>query len=113
MTATLTRARARNTDPTTSHLAAASVSNITATQEYVLRTLRLRPANDVEILGRYRNLKRAPFASESGIRTRRKELVDLGAIVDTGERDVLPSGRSATVWAINRESSIVREVFGK
>lgn len=113
MTMTLTRARARNTDRTTSHLAAASVSNITGTQEFVLKTLRLRPANDVVILARYRNLTAAPYASESGIRTRRKELVDLGAIVDTGERSTLPSGRTATVWAINPESSIVKAVFGK
>lgn len=41
-----------------------------------------------------------PRASESGIRTRRSELVKRGMIVDTGKRVTLDSGRQAKVWAI-------------
>jgi len=90
-------ARARTTDPKTSQDAAASVDNITATQEYVLKALR-RPRADVELVEVYRKFKRAPRASESGIRSRRAELVDRGLVVDTGRRIRLDSGRFAIVW---------------
>jgi hypothetical protein len=91
--------RARRTDPTTSHLAAESVDNVTKTQEYVLRCLK-RPRNDVELVSAYRAYKTAPMASESGIRTRRAELVDRGLVVDTGRRVKLSSGRYAIVWGL-------------
>ena len=90
-------AKARRGDPITSHLAAKSVDNITKTQEYVLRCLR-RPRADVELVTAYRSYKTAPMASESGIRTRRAELVDRGLVVDTGRRVRLSSGRYAIVW---------------
>lgn len=89
--------RARRTDPKTSHDAAESVRDVTTTQEFVLRALR-RPRTDVELLEAYRNFKRAPRASESGVRTRRAELVRLGLVRDSGRRIVLESGRSAIVW---------------
>lgn len=107
----MTRPRARNTDPTTSHLAAASVSNITDTQFYVLKSLR-RPADDTQLLERYRSFKKAPFASDSGVRTRRAELVALGAVEDSGERVTLRSGRSATVWQVNPQNALVKLVMG-
>jgi len=89
--------RARNTDPSTSHEAAASVDQVTKTQEYILKVLR-RPRADVELVAAYRNMKTAPRASESGIRSRRAELVDRGLVVDTGKRVRLESGRYAIVW---------------
>jgi hypothetical protein len=89
--------RARNTDPITSHLAAESVENITLTQEYVLRALR-RPRNDSQLIEAYRSYKTAPKASESGIRSRRAELVALGKVDDSGKRVKMPSGRSSIVW---------------
>ena len=89
--------RARATDPKTSHDAAASVDNITATQEYVLKALR-KPRADVELVEAYRRFKTAPRASESGIRSRRAELVDRGLVIDTGRRVKLDSGRYAIVW---------------
>lgn len=88
---------ARRTDPTTSHEAARSIDNITQTQDFILKALK-RPATDVVLVERYRNLKRAPRASESGIRSRRAELVLRGLVKDTGLREVLPSGRRAIVW---------------
>lgn len=92
---------ARNTDPSTSHEAARSVDNITLTQEYIIRALQ-RPATDVALVDRYRNIKSAPAASESGIRSRRSELVSKGVIRDSGSREVLPSGRRAIVWELSR-----------
>lgn len=90
-------AKARVTDPVTSHEAAESVDRITETQEFILRALR-RPRPDVELVEAYRNYKSAPRASESGIRSRRAELVDRGLVVDTGRRVRLDSGRYAIVW---------------
>jgi hypothetical protein len=91
-------AHARNTDPITSHEAAASVNDITKTQEFILKAL-VRPRTDIDLVEAYRNLKLAPRASESGIRSRRAELVRAGLIMDTGERVKLASGRNAIVWA--------------
>ena len=82
-------ARARNTDPITSHLAAKSVN--------VLKALR-RARTDVELVEAYNNLKTAPRASDSGIRSRRAELVRRGMVIDTGKRVRLDSGRYAIVW---------------
>lgn len=93
-------AKARRTDPITSHEAAESVDNITQTQSYVLRCLR-RPRVDVELVSAYREYKTAPRASESGIRSRRAELVDRGLVIDTGRRVRLESGRYAIVWGLS------------
>ena len=89
--------RARTTDPETSHEAAESVRNVTTTHEYVLRALR-RPRTDRELLEAYRQFKRAPRASESGIRSRRAELVRAGLVRDSKRRVRLESGRRAIVW---------------
>lgn len=92
-------ASARHTDPSTSHEAAMTVGRITETQEFILKALK-RPATDVDLLERYRNYKTAPYASESGIRSRRSELVKQGLVVDTGKRVRLLSGRNAIVWQV-------------
>jgi hypothetical protein len=89
--------RARNTDPITSVLAAESVSEITATQEYVLRCLK-KPRNDIALVEAYRAYKNAPRASESGIRSRRAELVEAGLVVASADRVKTPSGRWSVVW---------------
>jgi hypothetical protein len=91
--------RARNTDPQTSHDAADSVKNVTLTQAAVLKILK-RPRTDPQLIEAYRKLKRVPLASESGIRTRRAELVDKGLVADTGQRATTPFGRRATVWGL-------------
>lgn len=92
-------AHARKTDPTTSHQAAASVKDVTSTQAFILKALR-KPLTDVALVHAYRGYKTAPQASESGIRSRRAELVALGKVVDTGARVKLPSGRHAIVWQV-------------
>ena len=89
---------ARLTDPSTSHAAASSVQNITETQQAILQLLTLHPMTDQELVTWYQNQLIAPRASESGIRSRRAELVEQGLVKDTGERKKLASGRSAVVW---------------
>lgn len=96
---TAIRAKARKTDPATSHEAAATVVNITDTQKVILHLLK-RPMTDVELVQTfYKSVRRDKlWASESGIRSRRSELVRAGKVVDSGAREKLPSGRNAIVW---------------
>ena len=96
-------ARARATDPDTSHQAALSVSNLPDRQKWVLWLLQDHgPMTDLELLTKYRDRRweQSPTQSESGLRTRRKELVDLGLVRDSGHRRKLPSGRNAIVWEV-------------
>lgn len=97
-------AYARRTDPETSHEAAQSIRSdkLRRSQEAVLALFRAQGAmTDVELVEFY--AKRAEFGrvvpqSDSGIRTRRSELVTAGKVIDSGERVKLPSGRRAIVW---------------
>jgi hypothetical protein len=92
------RAHARRTDPATSHEAAESLSSdrLRASQNAVLAFLRRHGAmTDIDLVERYDGLAQSP----SGLRTRRKELVARGLVVDTGSWVRTPSGRRATVWA--------------
>lgn len=97
-----TQPRARVSDPETSHEAADQVVNINAVQSTILMILWHRgPLTDPQIAEHYYQRVAhgsAPMASESGLRTRRKELVDSGHIVATGEKRKLDSGRYAQVW---------------
>ena len=93
-------AKARKTDPATSHEAAESVKDVTLTQSFILRVLKKRPRTDVELIEVFRDYKTAPNASESGIRSRRAELVRQGLVKDTGIRKMLPSRRWAIVWTV-------------
>lgn len=94
---------ARNTDPQTSHDAAKSVSNVERTKEILWHMLRILPSTDEQLVIAYNELVninplKTPRASESGIRTRRSELVAENMIEDSGERVKTRSGRSAIVW---------------
>jgi hypothetical protein len=89
---------ARKSDPTTSFQAAESVSNVTETQEFILKMLENHSMTDVQLVGYFKAVP-GPKASESGIRSRRSELVASGLVVDSGERRKLASGRKAIVWA--------------
>lgn len=93
------RARARTTDPETSHEAADSVKNLRAQQFKVLLLFGAFPegkATDTDLL--YRAKEVGLQISDSGLRTRRSELVRRGLVVDTGEKDFTPSGRRTRVW---------------
>ena len=102
------RAAARRTDPDTSHAAAASVKDLTGKQAAVLRIVRLLTernggATDEQIAAAYSvhipwdNL---PEQSDSGLRTRRCELVRRGLVVDSGERRLNAAGRKCAVWTV-------------
>ncbi len=94
---------ARVDDPETSWQAARSVGGVTEKRAAVLMLLRDLTkfeggATDALMLWAYR-ARNYPPQSDSGLRTRRSELVALGLVQDTGERTRLPSGRQAIVWA--------------
>lgn len=98
------KAKARTTDPHTSHEAAASVKNLTQTQMAILNVLikLRRPAADEEIIHHYQVQARlgiAPRASESGIRSRRAELVAYGKVVGKGEGRTA-SNRKTVLWGL-------------
>lgn len=99
------RAVARNTDPKTSHIAAASVRDISKTHERIIEVLdRYGPATDEEIERYYFNLAELfdwPKASASGLRSRRAELVTLGTVFDTGNRGTTATGRPTTIWELS------------
>lgn len=91
---------ARTTDPETSHEAASTVTNVELTKAAIYYLLRV-PMTDSELVKAYSKAVEhgyAPEASESGIRSRRSELVGEGLAKATGERRKTPSGRSSTVW---------------
>ena len=98
----------RTTDPETSHAAAESLTKekIRTSQEDVRKFFYFfRNMTDTTLVEKYTavgpkiGLTRQ---SESGLRTRRKELVDAGILEDTGEREVLPSGRKGIVWGLKK-----------
>lgn len=92
---------ARITDPHTSHEAAASVDNISATKLVILGLLE-SPKTDEQLVDAY-NKARATFpeivprASASGIRSRRAELFQVNKVVPVGYART-ESNRKAIVW---------------
>jgi len=102
---------ARRTDPQTSHAAAASARpSAGAIRAHVLEALRLagqsarlRGLTDDELLAEFE--RRGWPGTPSGIRTRRRELVDEepAQVIDTGTTRKTATGRSAIVWAARPE----------
>jgi hypothetical protein len=93
---------ARTTDPITSHQAAASVTNLSATKNFILWLFdKFAYLTDEELYAhycRYMASGDAPMASASGVRTRRSELTETGYLVDSGIRGKTASGRNAITW---------------
>lgn len=93
---------ARTTDPITSHEAAASVNNLTATKRFILWLFdKFAYLTDEELYAhycRYMAQGDAPMASISGVRSRRAELTDEGYLRDSGRKSKTASGRSAIIW---------------
>ena len=93
---------ARSTDPETSHVAAASITELTRKQQTVLMVIHQEgPITDHALNCVYNDpfLRTwRPPQSESGLRTRRSELVRKGLVRDSGKRETLPSGRKAIIW---------------
>jgi hypothetical protein len=95
---------ARISDPETSHQAAQSVSHVSPLKNRILELLRT-PMSDPELFNAVRSS--SPFSvSESGVRSRRSELAQAGLVLDSGERQTLPSGRQAIIWVSITESKI-------
>lgn len=93
----------RNSDPITSHEAAASVRNITETHNRILGMLKNHgPMTDEDLFEMWsfkaRVLDEWGSISPSGLRSRRAELVDAGFVEDSGEKGKTRSGRSCIVW---------------
>lgn len=98
-------AHARRSDPRTSKDAAASVRRIRESQADVLTIIRrYGPVSDEDLIRQYRNFDRDKgmliIQSDSGIRTRRSELVRLGAVVDSGLRGRTASNRQTVLWKV-------------
>ena len=94
-----TRAFARTTDPETSRAAAASLSpeTLRASQRQVLDAFRrFGQMHHERLIERYDGDPQ----SDSGLRTRTRELVDAGLLRDSGERVLLSSRRQAIVWEL-------------
>jgi len=96
---------ARSTDPQTSALAAESSTELlqTKTQLAIMAILEHGEATDIEIIRIYKDLVEfgdAPQASDSGIRSRRSELVRSGQVMDSGARRRTPAGRLSIVWKL-------------
>jgi hypothetical protein len=97
-------ARFRKTDPQTSVEAAASVKDLPTTQERVLKIFQVRgPMNDEALADIWEYLVRHgkyPLISDSGLRSRRAELVARGLLEDSGRRVKMRSGRNSIVWQV-------------
>ncbi len=95
-----TQPRARNKDPETSHEAAKSVRNVTATHEAIVAILAEQPypLTDEQI---HDALRARHFqVSPSGARTRRAELVTAGRVEFAGSHGTTLAGRATRKWQL-------------
>jgi hypothetical protein len=88
---------ARRNDPWTSKEAQKSVKRTPEKAQVLLRVLK-KPMTDEQMVATYQGLKKAPWASPSGLRTLRVELHRQGLIEDTGKVAKTVSGRKAIIW---------------
>ena len=98
-----TVARARNTDPQTSHDAAESVKRIDEQRRAILALLEGTPMCDEKLIEQYGLVwKREgyPAPSPSGIRTRRHELVERGLVEATDYKERMKTGGWGRVWRV-------------
>lgn len=99
-------ARARTTDPSTSHEAAATVTKMPARQLEVLTIHRDNPGglSDEQVIDQH--IERFTYdhtvrpQTDSSIRTRRSELVAAGWLEDSGRRGRTKAGRSTIIWQL-------------
>ena len=98
-------ARARATDPATSHEAAARTRDLSGTKQGILYFLGRCPSIDEELEAAYlAGYERFgfPLATRQSIRSRRNELVKLGLVEATGDRRVTSAGGDSMVWRVVR-----------
>lgn len=92
---------ARRTDPSTSHLAAASVrvSDLPAVKQAIVTLFAVcGPMTDEQLWDVWQQRIHSKPISPSGLRTRRRELADAGWIRDSGSKRPMSTGRMAIVW---------------
>jgi len=94
------RAVARRSDPDTSHDAAASVTRISECQHEIVQALSVCGPQSDSSIASFINVPGRERWSDAGIRTRRKELVGMGKVKDSGERVTLLTGRKSIVWCL-------------
>lgn len=88
---------ARHRDPPTSHAAAQSVMHVNEKQLAVLLLFRgWGPMCDQGLIARAQT--EGIVQSDSGLRTRRDELVTQGLVRDTGRTTLTRAGRKTIVW---------------
>ena len=102
--------RARNTDPVTSHEAAAKIAKTPAAlndkRRAVLKcvaVIHTCEGSDESIAWTYiehMSERGWPKQSPSGLRTRRKELVDMGMMENTGRTTTTKGGGKTIVWGL-------------
>lgn len=100
-----TVAKARNTDPQTSHMAAESISadHLSETQAAIMVILRQAPMCDEKLVEQFRvweQLGRFPKASDQSVRSRRAELVRMGMVEYAGFDERMSTGRFGRVWRV-------------
>jgi hypothetical protein len=93
-------ARARSTDPDTSHEAARSIGSLRLNEvrEAILALLRVRPLADWMLVEFYSMDASLPKQSPQSIRSRRADLVRMGLIVEDGTAPHPETGRRHTLW---------------
>lgn len=101
-------ARARTTDPETSH-EAATVTNTNALQRRVLVLLMSGARTDEELLDLHRAGWPDTPVSPSGLRSRRAELVRMGYVEFADEHRTTAAGRRTRVWCITFEGQTAGE----
>jgi hypothetical protein len=100
------QAKARSTDPATSHQAAASVNTDSHNHGRILGLLKTfrdgltdEQLRDEWAIAANRVMGWPPI-SDSGLRSRRSELVRAGKVVDSGEKGRTAAGRACTIWKL-------------
>jgi hypothetical protein len=94
-------ARARKTDPLTSHAAADSNQNREEVAEHVLHLLqRFGPMTDSELTVRFFVDTTSPEAHFDSPRKRRSDLTKAGLVIPTITRRPTTTGRASIVWTL-------------
>jgi len=94
-------AKARNTDPQTSHDAADSVRDISKTQQAILDVLINVPMCDERLVSYWEFWQEDfPKATPQSIRSRRAELVKMGLVEYAGYDERMTTGRYGRVWKV-------------
>lgn len=101
MAGLLLEAKTRANAAKTSQKAAASVQRMTRKRQDVMATFRRFGAlTDEQLVSVYASMDDVTDQSESGLRTRRSELVRMGLLTDTGQTRPIRSGRQAILWGL-------------